>query len=92
MVSAARFLACLAAAAFTSCGTVEQNSWTYGIAREDAMETSRLIHESNPNCKIQAFTPHLERNEIYAYTNCKVFVAKKAQGRWKLTKKEVIVL
>jgi len=56
------------------------------------MEISRLIHESNPNCKIQAFTPHLEQNEIYAYTNCKVFVAKKAQGRWKLIKKEVIVL
>ena len=92
MVSAGRLVAILAVMALVACGTVEQNSWTFGVAREDAMEIGRLIHASHPNCKIQAFTPHPERNEIYAYTNCKVFVASKVQRRWKLTDKQVIVL
>ena len=92
MLSVARFIVPLAAVALVACRSVEQNSSTFGVAREDATEISRLIQASNPNCKIHAFTPHLERNEIYAYTNCKVFVAKKAQGRWKLIKKDVIVL
>jgi len=82
----------LAAVVLVACGSVEQNSWTYDVAGEDAMEISRLIHASNPNCKIHAFTSHLERNEIYAYTNCKVFVARKVKGQWQLTDKQVIVL
>ena len=92
MVSTGRLVGILAVVAFAACGTVEQNSWTFDVAREDAMEIGRLIHASHPNCKIQAFTSHPERNEIYAYTNCKVFVASKVQGRWKLTDKQVIVL
>jgi len=47
MVSAGRLVAILAVMALVACGTVEQNSWTFGVAREDAMEIGRLIHASH---------------------------------------------
>jgi len=80
------------AAFLLACGTAEQNAWTFGIAREDAMEISRLIHVDYPKCKIYRFIPHPERGEIGVFTDCKPFVAHKVDGHWQLKKGEFIIV
>jgi hypothetical protein len=85
-------LSCLIAIILAACGTAEQNAWTFGIARDDAMEISRLIHAQDPSCKIYRFIPHPERGEIDIYTDCKPFIAHKVRGRWELKKGEIIVV
>ena len=91
-MSSIRALTCLAVVMLTACGTAEQNAWTSGVSREDALEISRLIHTPYPTCKIYRFIRHDERGEIDIYTDCKPFIAHKVRGRWELKKGEIIVV
>jgi hypothetical protein len=67
------------------CGTLEDNAWTTGIAREDAYDIRDVVRAANPDCQIYGYSrdpSHADR--IYCYTSCKTYPLQRTRNGWKI--------
>ena len=83
----------LAAVVLTSCGSVENNAWTNGIARSDAYAIRDLVLTAHPGCRIDGYSPDPNRpGHIYCYTSCGIYLLYKTPHGWKLVPGERVIV
>jgi hypothetical protein len=90
-VSLARLLICLAAAVLTAgCGTIEDNAWTNGVPREEALEIKAALHTSHPKCdKIDSYYRN-ENGSVSISADCGTWNARRIHGHWEFTATVII--
>ena len=94
-MSIARAIGCaVIAALFVGCGTIEQNAWTSGVAREDAYEIRDIVHAAHPDCHIYSYNLDPNHpNQIFCHTSCETYLLRRAARGWKIvTGVEVITV
>ena len=72
------------------CGTVENNAWTTGVAKEDAFEIRQIVQAAHPGCKIYAYQPY-DSDTIMCSTSCTTYRLHRTRHGWKLIGEAVIV-
>jgi hypothetical protein len=85
-MSIARSIGCLACVALVvGCGTIEDNAWTRGVSREDAMAIRQIVLAAHPGCEIYSYLPDENRvGHIYCSTSCETYLLRRTSHGWKL--------
>jgi len=75
----------IAAMLLVSCGTIEDNAWTSGIAREDAYAIRDVVQAVHPNCEIYSYNPDPNKvGYVYCYTSCETYLLHRTLTGWKI--------
>jgi hypothetical protein len=82
-----------AAALLASCGTVEDNAWTSGIARADAYAIRDVVRAAHPGCRIDGYSLDPNRpGYVYCYTSCEPYLLHRGRRGWEMVGVAVIIV
>jgi hypothetical protein len=85
MVSTVRFVACLAVVLLmVGCGTLEDNAWTSGVSREEALEFRQFIFATKGAHEVYGYARGYDGGIIIS-TDVGAWSGRKVHGKWVLT-------
>ena len=79
----------LCAALLSGCGTIENNAWTNGVSREDALDLSRAVRAQKHAHEIYSYLREADAS-VRVSTDVGTFDARRTGGRWVFS--EVIIV
>ncbi len=84
-MSANKMLGALAAVALISaCGTLEDNAWTTGLSREEALEIRSAVFAQKHAHNVHQYQRQLD-GSVIVLTDVGSFQARRIRGKWVFT-------
>jgi hypothetical protein len=74
-------LVCIAAGLLFGCGTLEENAWTNGVSREDAVSIGSAVRAQKHAHSISRYERQPD-GSIIVYTDVGNYVGTHVDGRW----------